>query len=242
MKLPRRNSKGISLLGSLVAVFILAAMGGAMAVLVSTNQATRSFQYTTDQSFASAQSALEMVLGYIHTGVNPCGYADRDFDFGGSTIVVNRTGGRIYVTATNVDSSTAVSVVDPSPPTEGTQLLIDTSNAKDASNGAPPKKLIDITFMLDPGCGNAVTITSLVVSWEPNLGEDVDQIKFDGNNVGGSNEVSGQTIDITDQHIADAGQHLIDFIRWGNEIQNRLYTLQFNFADGSSKTVTIDTR
>lgn len=238
----KRFSKGVSALGAIVAILVLAAMGAAMATLVATNQATRSLQITADQSFASAQSALEVILGYIHNAVNPCSFIDRDFDFAGSDIEVTRIDGRIYVTATTGDSSTAVSVVDPLPPAQDTQLLIDTSNATDASNGAPPRKLIDITFMLDPGCGNAVTITSLVISWDPDLGEAVNQIKFDGSNVGGDGEVSGTTADITDQYIADAGVHLIDFIRWDAEIQNRLYTIQFNFIDGTSKSVTVDTR
>lgn len=239
-----RSSKGMSLLGALVAMLVLAAMGASMATLVATNQVTRSLQYTADQSFSSAQSALEVVLGYIHSGANPCSYVDRDFDFAGSDINVNRANGRIYVTADNGGSNTAVSIVDPDPSNAGDTLLIDTGSAQDASNGAPPKKLIGVILQLDPGCGTAVTLTSMVVTWTPEYGEDVEQIKLDNLNIYNSSEgaESGELIDVTDTTINDAGEHPINFIRWGDTIQNRLYTIQFNFSDGSNKVVTVDTQ
>lgn len=240
------SERGISVLGILVAVMILAAMGSMMAVLVATNQESRIKQLHSDQSFASAQAGLEVTLGLIHNGVNPCDPLSRNLEGDtllGNSIVVNRANSRIYVAAAKGDASTSVSIVDPIPPSNGQLLQVDTTHAKDASNGAPPRKLIGITFQLAPGCGQAVTITTMTISWLPDTGEKVLQIKFDGANVyDGVGMPSGDTENITDQTIADANVHQVDFIRWDADIQNRLYTIQFNFIDGSNKIITVDTR
>jgi hypothetical protein len=245
----QKKMRGISLLGALVAVFVLAAMGGVMSVMVATNQETRLHQIYADQSFASAQAGLEVVLALNYNGDGPCNSKDRNLlgdNLAGNSITVSRTNSRIYVTGTEGDASTAISIVDPIPPSSGAMLEIDTSNAKDASNGAPPKKLIDIVFNLLPGCGNPVTITSLTVSWSPDNGEQVQQVKLDGGvvfNLGGQNGIlSGGLVDIDDVTIADASQHVLDFIRWDSAIQNRLYTIQFNYADGSNAVVTVNTQ
>lgn len=239
----------MSVLGALVAVLVLAAMGGVMAVMVASNQETRLYQMYADQSFASAQAGLEVVLGLNYNGDSPCASKDRNLlgdSLVGNSITVTRANNRIYVTGTESGAVTSVSITDPIPPSNGAMLEIDTSNAKDASNGAAPHKLIDIFFSLLPGCGNPVTITSLQITWDPNNGEKIKQIKFDGNNVysvgGQGGTLSGEVTDITDQTVADASQHTIDFIRWGENIQNRLYTIQFNYADGSNAVATVDTR
>lgn len=248
-----RSSKGMSLLGALVATLVLSAMGAAMATLVATNQELRSYQYTADQSFASAQAGLEMVLGLIHIGASPCDSMSRNFmgDSQANSVVVSRTNSRIYINATKGNANSAVSIVDPNPPNEGDTLLIDTSGAQDASNGAPPKKLLGVTLQLDTGCGAAVTLTTMVVTWTPEQGGDddddeerVDQIKLDNLNIynSSSGAGSGELIDVTDTTINDAAVHDINFIRWNDYIQNRLYTIQFNFNDGSNKIVTVDTR
>lgn len=244
-----RYLRGLAVLDVLIAVLVLAAMGAVMTVLVSTNQDLRTHQLYADQAFASAQAGMEVTLGWIYNNGNPCASLDRNLSgdtLAGNSIVVDRSNNRIYVTGTKGDSSTSVSIVDPSPLTGGTTLLVDTSQAKDASNGAPPKKLIGVTFQLAPGCGTPVTIVSMVITWSPNYGEKVQQIKLDDGNIyssGGNHGVaSGVLIDTTDVTIADASVHTMDFIRWDEEIQNRLYTIQFNYADGSNKIVTVDTR
>ena len=56
-------------------------------------------------------------------------------------------------------------------------------------------------------------------------------------NADGNYEVYMVTVDET---IVDASLHLIDFIRWDSEIQDRVYTIQFNFLDGSNKIIQID--
>lgn len=244
---PRRPSeKGMSLLGAIVAVLVLAAMGTAMMILVATNQEMRAHQYTFDQSFSSAQAGLEVVLGMIHSGTAACGSLNRNLSESslvGDSVTVSRTGGRIYITAVKGDSSTSISIVDPDPPNAGDTILIDTGDAKDSSNGAPPRKLIDVHLQLNAGCGSAVTLTTMVVTWTPDLDEGIQQIKLDGGNIySGAARESGEGINVTDTTISDAGVHTIDFVRWNGDIQNRLYTLRFNFSDGSSKTATVDTR
>lgn len=250
----RQYNRGVSVLGIVIAVMILAAMGAGMGVLVSTNQDMRSQQYYSDQSFASAQAGLELVLGLEYNNVNPCDPIARNLlgdSLLGNSIAVNRANNRIYITGMKGSGATNLSIVDPHPPNNALILLIDTGNAKDASNGAPPKKLTGITFQLTPGCGGPVTITSMVVSWTPPPGGDdddnkVQQIKFDGGNIysatGSGGKESGDLINTADVTIADASVHTMDFIRWKDDIQNRLYTIQFNFIDGSNKTVTVDTR
>lgn len=237
------------MLDVLIAVFVLAAMGAVMAVLVSTNQETRTQQYYADQSFVSAQAGLELILGMEYNNANPCDPVARNLlgdNLLGNSISVNRTDNRIYVTGVKGAGTTNVSIVDPHPPNYALILLIDTGNAKDSSNGAPPKKLTGITFQLTPGCGGPVTIVSMVISWSPDYDEEVQQIKFDGGNIynheGNGGAESGELINTTDVTISDASVHNMDFIRWDEDIFNRLYTIKFNFSDGSDKTVTVDTR
>lgn len=243
-----RSSKGMSMLAALVAVTALAAMGGAMAVMVSTNQETRNHQYYSDQSFASAQAGLELARGWIYKGIDPCAPMDRNLSgdsLVGNSVLVSRANGLIYSTGTKGDASNAFSIVDPNPPSQGVMLTIDTSNAKNEGNGLPSKKLVGITFQLAPGCVSSVTITELVISWVPDYGEKVDMVKFDGNVVYGTGSdpatVSGQVTNIVDQTIVSAGTHVIDFIQWDTRYLNRHHTIRFNFSDGSSKTVTVDT-
>lgn len=243
-----KPSGGMSVLSAIVAVLILAAMGGAMAVIVSTNQESRSQQYVADQSFATAQAGLEVALGMIFNGVNPCESMNRNLSGDSvptNNLTVNRTDGRIYVVGSKGDAISPVSIVDLTPPQQGMMLEIDTSNAKNEGNGLPSKRLVDIRFQLAPGCQSAVTITDLVISWDPDYGEKVDMINIDGNVVYGMAQdlgtVSGETTNITDQTIVGAGQHVIDFIQWDTRYLNRHHTIRFNFADGSSKTVTVDT-
>lgn len=242
----QHRERGITVLGVVVAFIILAAMATGMSALVSTNQDLRNTQTYAAQAFASAQAGLELALGLEYGNVNPCDPFSRQLlgdSLLGNSISITRANNRIYVTGVKGTGSTSVSITDPFPPNNAQTFLIDTSNAKDASNGAPPKKLIGITFQLAPGCGNPVTIVSLVISWSPDNDEEVEQIKFDGGNVyNGHGAESGETINITDTTISDASVHTVDFIRWDDDIQNRLYTIRFNFADGSNKTATVDTR
>lgn len=240
------NQRGISVLGILIAVMILAAMGTAMTVWVSSNQSTRMLQLYSDQSFATAQAGVEFALGKIYGGVNPCTSLNINFlgdNFLGDNITITRANNRVTVVGTRASSTTTLSVTDPIPPNSGQLLQVNTTNAQDAGNGAPPKKLIGVTFQLAPGCGGPVTITTMVVSWNPEDDEEVVHIKIDNNNVyNGSGKESGETINIDDITINDANVHPINFIRWEDDIQDRLYTIRFNFADGSNKTVTIDLR
>lgn len=243
-----RASRGVSVLGAIVAVMILAAMGGAMAVLVATNQETRSHQYFADQAFASAQAGIEVALGLISNGASPCDSMNRNLrgdSLMANSVVVSRMNSHIYATGTKGVSAQTVSIVDPHPPADESSLVVDASNAKDASNGAPAMQLIDIAFRRASGCENPVTITSLTISWNPRYGEVVQEIQIDGNNaysagVGGGT-LSGEPTDIADVAVVDAAVHMINFIMWDMTMQNRLYTIQFNFADGSSKMVSVNT-
>lgn len=244
MRLPKAQSRGISVLAVLVAIVILAAMGASSAVLVSNNQTSRMLQLYSDQSFATAQAGIEFALGKIYSGVNPCTSLNINFlgdNFMGDNITITRANNLVTVVGTRASSTTTLSVTDPIPPNSGQLLQVNTNNAQDAGNGAPPKKLLGVTFQLAPGCGGPVTITTMVVSWTPENDEEVVHIKIDNNNVyNGSGKESGETININDITINDANVHLINFIRWDDDIQDRLYTIVFNMSDGSNKTVTID--
>lgn len=244
-----KGSRGISVLAALIAINVLAAMGASLAVMVANNQDSRSQQQYADQAFYTTQAGLEFVLGQIYHGGNPCLQLDRALlgsNLLGNTIDIDRTGGKIYVVGTNGPGSVALSITDPIPPSQGQMLNTDTSQAQDSSNGAPPRKLMGVTFQLETGCGVAVTIDTMTVSWDPNNGEHVQQIKFDGDNVfsqGGSNgNLSGVLVDIENTVVADANVHTVDFIRWAEDIQQRLYTIVFTMTDNSTKTVTVDLR
>lgn len=227
-----RSSKGTSLLGAIVTILVLAAMGSTMAAMVATNQEVRAHQYTADQAFASTQAGLEVALGLIHNNVSPCASISRNLmgdSSAANSVVVSRTNNKIYVTGSKSDSSTAMSIVDPSPPVQGGMLEVNTTAALDPSNGAPPKKLVGVTFQLGGGCGST-TITSMTNSWTDASHDDCEDEH--GEHHGHDDDHHGH-----DDECGEGGAERVDQIRLDGV---NLYTAATNHGKLSGETADTD--
>lgn len=110
----RFGKKGISALGTLVAVMLLAAFGSGVIMMTATNQVTRNQVLYMEQSFYSAQAAFAHALWQINQGGNPNPIPTRQFK--GTTLVINRTGGEIQVQTSFGDAISSLAITDPNPP------------------------------------------------------------------------------------------------------------------------------
>lgn len=230
----RNRCGGFTVLGILIAIGILSAMGAGMAVLMATNQSTRTQQLYTDQAFYNSQAGIEYALGQILTG----GSSDTSFtrNFLGETITLNRVSGQIQVATTRGVAQASYSITDPSPPSSAACLSVDQS-----SKSLSGSSLLGLVLSRDVSCSGSLTITDMVVSWDPDLEEKLRTIQIDSSNVysSGSGQASGSTFDITDVTINDSSDHPLNTLTWNTTITNHDFTITFNLSDGTQKTVEV---
>ena len=231
----RFSKKGFTVLGVVIAVGILAAMGAGMATLVATNQSTRTQQLNTDQSFYSMHAGLEFALGQIVNNGDQNTSITRQFL--GDNITVTRSGSNINVTGVKGTGSAAYKITDPSPPAQSNCLTVNTASAAVSTTD-----LTGIVLSRSGSCSQAITIITMTVSWQPNNSENLRTIRIDGSDVYSNvtGQGSGTTFDITDKVINDALSHPINYLRWNTDVTNHNFTLVFKMSDGSQKTVTVN--
>lgn len=110
----RFGKKGISALGTLVAVMLLAAFGSGVIMMTATNQVTRNQVLYMEQSFYSAQAAFAHALWQINHGGDPNPIPTRQFK--GTTLTLTRTGNEIRALTSFGDASSSLAITDPNPP------------------------------------------------------------------------------------------------------------------------------
>lgn len=230
-----KRQRGFTVLGVLIAIGILSAMGAGMAAMIATNQSTRTQQLYMDQAFYNSQAGLEFALGQILDS----GSASTSFsrDFGGETITVTRTSNLIQVATAKGQAEANYSITDPNPPTAASCLDVDQS-----SKAVTTINVTGLVLSRNASCTDALTIETMTLTWQPDNSETIRRIRVDGvdlyNSVTG--QASGTTVDITDKTISDYSNHPINFLRWNTTITNHDFILVFNMSDGSSKTVNVD--
>lgn len=227
--------RGFTVLGVVIAVGILAAMGAGMAVLVATNQSTRTQQLYIDQSFYSTHAGLEFALGQIVNNGEQSVSITRQLL--SDTITVTRTGSNINVTGVKGTGSASYRITDPSPPSQSNCLTVNTASAAVSTTD-----LTGIVLSRSGSCSQAITIATMTVSWQPNNSENLRTIRIDGSDVYSdvTGQGSGTTFNITDVTINDALSHPMNFLRWSADVTNHNFTLTFNMSDGSQRTSTVN--
>lgn len=230
-----KGQRGFTVLGVLIAIGILSAMGAGMAVMIATNQSTRTQQLYMDQAFYNSQAGLEFALGQIlDSGSSSTSFSR---DFGGETIAVTRASNLIEVSTSKWQASANYSITDPNPPTAAACLDVDQS-----SKAVSTVNVTGLVLSRNASCTDSLTIQTMTLTWQPDNSETIRRIRIDGSNVynSGTGQASGTTVDITDKTISDYSNHTINFLRWNTTITNHDFILVFNMSDGSSKTVNVD--
>lgn len=232
-----RRPSGFTLLGIVISIAIVGAMSLALPMFMATNQNLRTQQMQIEQAFYASQAAIEYMLELINEGHIGCTLAIPNFF--GHSVQINRTGGKIFASATVGDVTRSYSVTDPLPPTAASCFNVDVSGGSISSGD---NKLQGINFVRIGQCDCPITIVSMTNSWTPDANEKVTKIRVDGSLVynyspglpSGSTEVfdSPQTILTT-----DFASHALTDIQFQKKIDDvTTFTLVFNMSDGSSST------
>lgn len=233
-----KNQKGFSLLAALLTLMAMIAMGGVVAYMVAANQQGRASHFQSMQSFYVMQAGIEYAIKKIFEGED--GIIGVPVTFGGGSFTSTRVGRTLTVTATVGDSSRSYRVDSP---TEADCLRI-YAWAPLPENGGT-RVVRGLSFVKE--CLPSVTITQMIYSWAEDNSERLMTIRFmDG--MPGENAYdnpagipSGTLADISDYVLLDSSTKDIDYVDFNASMFGmfgKTVTIQFNFADGSSKVVT----
>src|SRR3989338_6231768 len=210
MRIFRFNKSGFTLLGVVIALLILAAIGTVMTRLVATNQFTRIQQVQSNQAFYSSHAGFEFVLREILANSSTETSFTRHFL--GEPITVTRSNGIVNVTGVKGEGQAMYRMADPNPPVGGNCLDVDATHAEDGmSGGVPNREIQGIVLRRRVGCIDPILIQSITVSWVPVGSSLLQRITIDGNRIYNTSGLpSGSNFDITDVTIADNNPHPIN--------------------------------
>jgi len=242
MRIFRFNKSGFTLLGVVIALLILAAMGTVMTRLVATNQFTRIQQVQSNQAFYSSHAGFEFVLREILANSSTETSFTRHFL--GEPITVTRSNGIVNVTGVKGEGQAMYRMADPNPPVGGNCLDVDATNAEDGmSGGVPNREIQGIVLRRRVGCIDPILIQSITVSWVPVGSSLLQRITIDGNRIYNTSGLpSGSNFDITDVTIADNNPHPINSFRWRvpDDMRNHNFIFTFHLGDGSQTVKNIN--
>lgn len=239
-----RNRDGFAILGIVITILILAALGTGLAQWAASNQKSRTEQWQMAQATYANHGALEYALKLSLGGDTGTSYTRH---LANTTMTITRANNLIKANVLGQDGTSAnYQITDPNPPEEdGGQaacLKIDTSTGHLSTDFY---KIQDIGVRRDPSCSPSkhptITIVSMSISWQPNFGEVLNRIQFDGLPIeySGPSRPSGSLFDFgaNDFTFSDSGNHTLDNIRWESQMKNHDFFLTFNMVDGTSKIV-----
>lgn len=225
--------KGISIVGAVFTLLILAVFGASVVTLVSSDHESRRRMIEKEQAFYSAQAGLEYAVHEINYGGYPV-QTNKAIGEGRFTVLIDYPSHNVSVTGISGDTN-KVHQITKNP--MGADCLV--VNTVGASLGGVKTDLQGIT--LQKICLNAITIASIVVSWSNPAGEKVTKVTIDNNilynNVTGT--ASGIPIDIADFSMSDSATHTINLIQFSSGMSNKPITITFNLSDTSYKTVSV---
>lgn len=237
------SKRGFTVLGVVIALGMLAAMGAGLATLMATNQSARIQQLSSDQAFYSSHAATEFALRQIIVSGSTDLAMTRQF--AGEPFSISRSGGNVIVTATKNDARAQFHLTDPRPPTDASCLVIDSSTAR--IGPSPPSstyELQNVIFRRAPSCTRTIRIVSLTISWQPDNAEKLYRINIDGTAVysvsSSAGLRSGSTFNITDQSLSTGVDHILTYLRFDRNVDNHNFIISFNLSDGSQATSTVN--
>lgn len=224
------NDRGISTIAAALTLLILAAMGAVLTYMVAAGSVGR-------MNHLSGSQALYVTMAGIEYGVKKV-YEQEDenvpspgISFGEGSFIVSRSGRTITVTGTVGD---AVRVYSVDSPTEADCTVIDTSSINLTHGG---KRIQGVNFRKI--CLTSTTVDKMQLSWVPDNGEKIKQIKIENttvytNPLGAS---SGTLLETTDYTSTTGNNNVINWFEFSADIEGKEITLSFIMSDESTKTV-----
>ena len=228
------NKNGVSIIGTLFTLIILGVLGAALVSLVSMEQESRMRSLRREYSFYAVQAGLE--------------YALREIKEGGYPIITAKSLGNATFTNTIIPSERKITVVGASLDNSRTHSITTTQLASDCASmdtsgvsvgGTSSDRIQNVS--VTKSCLNSVNVQSMSVSWSPDIGEKVTEVRISGTVVYSDvNGVpSGGTIDIQDTKFSSSID--IEYIDFNSSVAGKSVTIQLNFTDSStiSKTFSL---
>ena len=223
--------RGISIIGAVFTLLILAIFGGAIVSIVSIEQEHRRFQIEKGQAFYEVQAGLEYALYEIENGGHPV-VANKPLGDGTFTVNINYPNHLIFATG-NVGDVTKTHQITHNQ-MGGDCLGLNNSQATLVG----PNKTDLKAITLKKNCNNAITIDKMQFVWDPDNSEKVTLIEIKNvsvySDIGGAN--SGEIIDITDYVLDGGAAEQISLIQFTGNMLNKDLTIVFYLSDSSYKT------
>ena len=229
----RRIDKGISIIGAVFTLLVLAVFGAAIVVLVSADSEMRFRELEKEQAFYEVQAGLEYAVHEITNGGYPL-QTNKALGRGTFTTTVDFPNHYVYATGTSgITSNTHRITVNPM---EGDCLFI---NPNSESLGGPGRT--DLSgIILQKTCLNSINVDKIQLTWSPNGGQKITNLTIYNvvlyNNATGSG--SGVVIDSIDRSISDGTNHTINLIRFTGDMRNKQINMVVFLTDSSYKTST----
>lgn len=225
-----RDSRGMSIIGTMLTLIVLGVMGATIVGLVATEQETRKLCLWRERAFYSVQAGLEYVLREINQGGYPI-VTDKQFADATFTSSIDPDPRKITVTGEAGDAARTHSIT--------TDLLAKDCAAINASGaalgGSYQNELTGI--VVNQTCLMAVNMDKMTISWTPSYGT-VRRIRINGQDVYDESVglESGQQIDITDSRFSV--QVPINTIVFSNSMADTSIDIAITFTDLSSILLT----
>lgn len=228
------NNSGISTLAAALTLLILAAFGAVLTYLVAAGSVGRMNHVSQLQALYVVQAGIEYAVKRVYDQqneiVNPPGIS-----FTNGTFTVARAGRTLTITGT-VGEAVRVHRVDS--PTEADCILIDTSNINLTHSG---ERITQVNFRKI--CLATITIAQMQLSWLPNNGERLNEIRIESQTVYTNplGAPSGTLLETVDYSMTNPNNNVINWFEFDSDMEDKNVTLSFIMGDGTTKTVTFET-
>lgn len=226
-----RRNKGVSIIGTLFTLIILGVLGASLVSLVSMEQESRMRSIRRELSFYAIQAGFEYALREIKEGGYPVVTA-KPLGFATFTTTITPADKKITVVGSSIENFKTHSITT-------SQLASDctTINTSGVSVGGSSLDRIQ-NISVTKTCLNAVNIASVRLTWTPNVGERVTEVRISGTTVYTDiNGIpSGGTVDVQDTKVSSS--KTFDYIDFNSSVTGKSVTLQLNFTDSSTLSKT----
>lgn len=228
------DQNGVSSIAAALTLLILAAFGGVLTYMVAAGSVGRMNHVSQLQALYVTQAGIEWAVKRVYDQqneiVDPPGIS-----FANGTFTVARSGRTLTVTGT-VGNAVRAHRVDS--PTEADCTDIDTSNV---NLGANDTRIQQIQFRKI--CLTTTTIVQMQLSWLPNNGERLTEIRIESTTVytNPAGATSGTLLETADYVMTGPNTNVINRIQFNADMEDKDVTLSFIMADSSVKTVTFET-
>lgn len=229
-----KMERGISIIGAVFTLLVLAIFGAAIVALVTADSESRFRQTGKEQAFYEVQAGLEYAVHEINNGGYPV-VTNKALGRGSFSNTVDFANHYVFSTGTSGEiSKTHQITVNPM---GGDCITVDPSG--ETLSGPSKTDLSGIT--ITKTCLNAVTIDRMMMSWTPNGSERITKVTLDGvevyDNVTGM--ASGGSIDLTDYSISNSSTHYLTLVQFTGNMLGKQLRMTLYPSDTSYKTSVV---